>query len=182
MAARKRRRYSPEEIERGLTALILAGSSREAEEVTGINARTLRDWKQDHSATYHRLMDSLEPTVVKKIAGESEQIVNRIFGLTHATLDQYENTVHELKPSEAAAAARNLATTSALYVDKHSSPLRERPTHVHQGQDMESLLRGMARALGVQHVPNQADVQGTAVELPSPTPLSPASASLNARD
>jgi transposase-like protein len=172
----RRRRYSPEEIERGLTALILAGSSREASEVTGIQADTLRDWKRKHPEQYQRLMRDLEPTVVQKIAGESEQLVNRIFGLQRATLNQYEATMHELKPAEAAAASRNLATTSALYVDKHSSPLRERPSHVQQGSDVEALMMRMARLLGheppqapqrvINHANPKAPTDSTAIALP----------------
>jgi transposase-like protein len=155
----RRRRYSPEEIERGLTALILAGSSTAASEATGINASTLREWKQDHAEQYERIQSNIEPRIVQKIAGESEGIVVRLAGLQHRTLDQYEQTMHELKPAEAAAASRNLATTSALYIDKHSSPLRERPSHVQQGSDVEGLMMRMARLLGHEapkQLPNQA--------------------------
>jgi hypothetical protein len=165
----KRRRYSPEEIERGLTALILAGSSIPASEVCGIPAPTLRAWKRDNEDQYARLQDDLEPRIVKKIAGESESLVVRIFDLQRATLDQYEQTMHELKPAEAAAASRNLATTSALYVDKHSSPLRERPGYGNnQGADIEALMMRMARLLGHEapkHVENQA-ITSTAQALP----------------
>jgi hypothetical protein len=82
------RQSSPEDIERGLTALILAGSSTVAEEVCGIKATTLRTWKVKHADQYERLQRDLEPRIVQKIAGESEGVVSRIFGLQHATLDQ----------------------------------------------------------------------------------------------
>jgi transposase-like protein len=164
----RRRRYSPEEIERGLTALILAGSSREAAEATGINASTLREWKADHPDQYARLQQDLEPRIVQKIAAEAEGIVVRLANIQHTVLDQFEQSAHELKPAELAAASRNLATTSALYVDKHSSPLRERPSHVQQGSDVEGLMMRMARLLGHEapkHVENQA-ITSTAQALP----------------
>jgi hypothetical protein len=159
MARAPRRRYSPEEIERGLTALILAGSSHAAEAECGIPAPTLRDWKLKHPEQYERIQTNVEPRIVQKIAGMAEGMVIRLGDLQHRTLDQYEQTMHELKPAEAAAASRNLATTSALYIDKHSSPLRERPSHVQQGSDVEALMMRMARLLGHEapkHVLNQA--------------------------
>jgi hypothetical protein len=158
-------RRSPEEIERGLTALILAGSSVKAEEATGIPQGTLRAWKCQHPEQYERLQNDLEPRIVKKIASEAEGIVLRLAEIQHDVLDQFETTKHDLKPAELAAASRNLATTSALYVDKHSSPLRERPSHVHQGMDMEGLLQRMARAMGIQHVVNEASIDSDAVQL-----------------
>jgi hypothetical protein len=158
-------RRSPEEIERGLTALILAGSSVKAEEVCGIPQGTLRAWKSQHPEQYERLQNDLEPRIVKKIAGEAEGIVLRLADLQHQVLSEFEETMGDLKPAELAAASRNLATTSALYVDKHSSPLRERPSHVQQDGDMQGLLMRMARAMGTTYVPNEADHEGTAVSL-----------------
>lgn len=164
-------RRSPEEVERGLTALILAGSSEKASEACGIPAGTLRAWKCEKPEQYERLQNELEPRIVKKIAGEAEGIVLRLADLQHQALDQFEATMHELKPSEAAAASRNLATTSALYVDKHSSPLRERPGYGgNTGLDVEGLMIRMARAMGIQHVPNQAEIESTAVESTSSVP------------
>lgn len=172
-------RRSPEEIERGLTALILAGSSTKAAEACGIPDATLRAWKRQHPDIYERLQNDLEPRIVKKIASEAEGIVLRLAEIQHDVLDQFDKTKHELKPSELAAASRNLATTSALYVDKHSSPLRERPSHVQQGTDLEGALAIMARAMGAQHVTNLAESQTT--EIPQP-PLITESTSVNAHE
>jgi hypothetical protein len=122
----------------------------------------LRDWKKEHADVYERLQNDLEPRIVRKIAAEAEGIVVRLASIQHDVLDQFEATKDELKPGELAAASRNLATTSALYVDKHSSPLRERPSHVQQGADVEGLLMRMARALGEQspvRVENQAELE-----------------------
>jgi transposase-like protein len=141
--------YSPEDRERGLTALILAGSSPKASEVTGIPEATLRAWKRDHSERYEQLQDELEPRIVKKIAAEAENIVLRLAHIQHKAIDQLEGNIDELKPAELAAASRNLATTSALYIDKHSSPLRERPSHVQQGRDLDQVVvSAMARLVG----------------------------------
>jgi hypothetical protein len=157
--------YGPEERERGLTALILAGSSPKASEVTGIPEATLRAWKRDHSARYEQLQDELEPRIVKKIAAEAENIVLRLAHIQHKAIDQLEGSIDELKPAELAAASRNLATTSALYIDKHSSPLRERPSHVQQGRDLDQVVSAMARLVGF-------DATSTATEIvDAPLPL-----------
>ncbi len=155
---RTRRQYSPEEIERALSTLVMSGSSREAAKATGVPSGTLRDWKHKHADQYARLQEDLEPTVVKKIAAEAEGIVLRLAGIQHDVLDQFEKTKGELKPGELAAASRNLATTSALYVDKHSSPLRERPSHVQQLQGLDTLIKRMEREMGF-------DASSTAVEI-----------------
>jgi hypothetical protein len=155
---RTRRQYRPEEIERGLSALVIAGSSLEASQVTGIPSSTLRAWKLEHADQYTRLQEDLEPKVVKKIAAEAEGIVLRIAGIQHGLLDKFEETMHELKPAEIAGASRNLTTSSALYVDKHSSPLRERPSHVQQLQGLDTLIKRMEREMGF-------DASSTAVEI-----------------
>jgi transposase-like protein len=157
--------YSPEDRERGLTALILAGSSIKASEVTGIPAPTLRDWKRDHHERYEQLQDELEPRIVKKIAAEAENIVLRLAHLQHRAIDKLEDNIDELKPAELAAASRNLATTSALMIDKHSSPLRERPSHVQQGRDLDQIVSAMGRLLNF-------DASSTATEIVDAEPVS----------
>lgn len=160
VTARKRSRYSPEDIERGLAALVIAGSSVRASEVTGVKDVTLRAWKQEHAERYEQLRHELEPQIARTIAAEAETLAQRIAGLEHQTVDQIEATIAELKPAEAAAALRNLSTSKALQVDKISSPLRERPSHVQHGTSPDELVSRMARALGVT-------IDSTATEEPA---------------
>jgi transposase-like protein len=156
----KRRRYSPEEIERGLTALILAGSSTRASQETGISEDTLRSWKRIHADQYDRLTRDLEPRVVQKIAAEAESLVLSIADRERAILASFsDEEIQGLDAKDKAATLRNLTTSKALQIDKLSSPLRERPSHVQQGSDVEGLMMRMARLLGHEapkHVENQA--------------------------
>jgi hypothetical protein len=69
---------------------------------------------------------------------------------------------------------RNVSTSKALQVDKISSPLRERPSHVQHNTGVDELVSKLNRALGF-------DVTSTATELPSEA-LLPESASSNAQD
>jgi transposase-like protein len=167
-----RTRYSLEDRERGLAALVIAGSSIRASEVTGIQASTLREWKMDHPERYEALRHDLEPQVARTIAAEAESLAQRIASLEHRTIDHIEATIDELKPSEAAGALRNLTTSKALNVDKVSSPLRERPSHVQHNTGVDELVSKLNRALGF-------DATSTAIELSS-TPLKTERDELNA--
>jgi transposase-like protein len=174
-AARKRRLYSPEERERGLTTLILAGSSVKASELTGITEPTLRDWKREHRDQYERLQEELEPRVVKKIAAEAESLVLQIADREAAILKSFTDVeIAGLDAKDKAATLRNLSTSKALQIDKLSSPLRERPSHVQQGRDLDQVVSAMARLVGF-------DATATATEIVDVVPLPSPSAPLNAQ-
>jgi transposase-like protein len=166
MATRTRSRYSPEERERGLTTLILAGSSTKASEILGISEDTLRCWKREHRDQYERLQTELEPRVVKKIAAEAESLVLQIADREAAILKSFTDTeIAGLDPKDKAATLRNLSTSKALQIDKLSSPLRERPSHVQQGRDLDQVVSAMARLVGF-------DATSTATEIvDAPLPL-----------
>jgi hypothetical protein len=179
-------RRSPEEIERGLTALILAGSSTRASEETGIPDGTLRSWKRDYADQYDRLCNDLEPRVVQKIAAEAESIVLSIADRERQIIESLtDDQIHRLEPKDKAATLRNLSTSKALQIDKLSSPLRERPSHVNPSTDIEGLMMRMTRALGQQKpisVLNEAHIDSDAVPLrdSADVPLSTASHDANA--
>lgn len=140
--------YSPEDKERGLTAWVLAGSSLKASELVGIPSSTLRDWRQEDSEQFDRLREDLEPRIVKKIAAEAESLAMQIAEREARLLEKLTDAdLDNLTPSEKAATLRNLSTSKALQIDKLSSPLRERPSHV-QSDSGEHLLTSIARLLG----------------------------------
>lgn len=87
----------------------------------------------------------------------------RLADVQHAYIDRMIETLPDLKPGEIAGAARNAATVSALYVDKHSSPLRERPSHVQPHTDVDHLLSRMQRLLGTTVI-NSTAVDVTEIE------------------
>jgi hypothetical protein len=85
-------------------------------------------------------------------------------------LEAVEATREQIRAGEhkdPSTAARNLAVAAGVTTDK-SLLLEGRPTEIH-GTDMESLMATMARALGVQHVPNLA-TDSTAEEIEPPEP------------
>ena len=170
--------YSPEDRERGLAALVIEGSSQRASELVGIPARTLREWREQDPEHFEDLRHRLEPHVAKKIAAEAEHLTQRSFQVQHKILDAFtDEEIQGLKPADKASALRNLQTHAALGIDKLSSPLRERPSHVQHTTGVDELVARLNRMLGF-------DAVSTAVELssePIREALSPESASSNAR-
>jgi transposase len=141
--------WSLEERKRGLSAVVLAGSSLKASDLVGIPSSTLREWIAENREEYERLREELEPQVVKKIAAEAETLVLRIAEREAQILDALdEHTIGKMEGKDLAGTLRNLSTSKALQVDKVSSPLRERPSHVQHGQNVEELVHRMARFLG----------------------------------
>lgn len=168
--------YSLEERERGLVALVLAGSSQKASEATGIPPSTLRDWRTEHAERYEALRHELEPQVARTIAAEAESIALKLSEREHQLADALTpDVIAELKPADIASTLRNISTSKALQVDKISSPLRERPSHVQHGTSPEELASRIARALGF--------VDSTATEIhDTPDALSSGSGDSNVQD
>lgn len=161
--------YSPEEVERGLAALVIAGSSPRASEVTGIPASTLKTWRHAHAERYEQLRHELEPQIARTIAAEAEAIAQKLSEREHQLADALTpEAISQLKPAEVAATLRNVTTSKALQVDKISSPLRERPSHVQQNTSIDELTRRMAKALGF-------DATSTAEPIHNETPSLPLS-------
>lgn len=174
------KRYKPEDIERGLTAIIALGSDLRASETLNIPRETLRDWRDKHADRYYELRTQHEAKIAKIIAGDAEELAQLAGHKERALLEALDDTaIQALKPAEIAATLRNVTTSKALQVDKISSPLRERPSHVQHGTTPDELVARMARALGVAIDSTAIEVQNT--DLPTDLALPPASASSNAQ-
>lgn len=167
---------TPEDIERGLSALVIAGSSTRASEVTGIPATTLKTWKQKHADRYEQLRHELEPQIARTIAAEAEAIAQKLSEREHQLADALTpEAISQLKPSEIAATLRNVTTSKALQVDKISSPLRERPSHVQHTSSPDEIVTRLAKALGF-------DATSTAIEEPPEIAQTSEVVSPNARE
>jgi transposase-like protein len=108
-----RTRYSLEDRERGLAALVIAGSSIRASEVTGISDATLRTWKQENPDRYEALRHELEPQVARTIAAEAETIALKLSQVEHDLADALTpDVIGALKPSDVASTAVELESRS----------------------------------------------------------------------
>ncbi len=161
-------KYSEEDIERGLHALALSGGNAsraqrqlKAEGLT-IPASTLEGWRKNtHADRYATIRYQVIPQIHAKLAEESEDLAAEYAKLELETIARFRKELPNLKASEAAGAARNIATSRAIAVDK-ASLLRGRPTTIVEHKTVEESLRKLA-ALGVIDVDY---VDGTADELP----------------
>jgi hypothetical protein len=162
MARTPRRRYSPEEIERGLATLAIAGNSIKAAELTGFPDKTIREWKRTHPERYETLRTELHAKVAEQIASEAEHVAQRLGDLEHLMVDRLEKNIDQLEPRDLPGALRNVTTSKALQMDKIHGPVRERPAYVNKGTDILDLMGRMARLLGHETPKQLPSIDGTA--------------------
>jgi hypothetical protein len=167
--------YAMEDRERGMAALIVAGSSAQASELVNIPASTLREWKADHPERYAQLRTELHGKVAEQIASEAEHMAQRLARIEHQMADKLEAGIDKLDAKDLPGALRNVTTSKALQIDKLSSPLRERPSHVQQGRDLDQVVSAMARLVGF-------DATAVAIDITDAVPLPAARDASNARE
>jgi transposase-like protein len=149
-----RRKFSVEEKERALTALVLASSSVQAEEVTGIPARTLRQWKTELADDYERIRSDMAPEIAKRVASDAEALARDIAEVERRLLARFDDaTIASLPARDVSTSLRNLSVSKGLQIDKISSPLRERPSHVNHTADFEEIINKLGRQLGIRPEP-----------------------------
>jgi transposase-like protein len=173
-ATRTREVWSHEDKERGLAALVIAGSSQKASELTGISDSTLRSWRTANPERYEKLRTELHGKVAEQIASDAEEMAQRLYRIEVKMADKLEAEIDTLNAKDLSGAFRNVSTSKALQIDKVSSPLRERPSHVQQSRDLDSVVSAMARLVGF-------DATSTAVEVSDALPLTTESDELNAQ-
>jgi hypothetical protein len=153
------KKYTPAEIDKGLSAYILSGdSATKAAELlrsydgSGAPVRqTITYWAEKHSDRLHELREELHPQIAKKIAADAEGMAIRLAQAEVALAEKLVEALErdELPAKELSGALRNITTSKALQVDKLSSPLRGRPTVIHGTKDPADMLADLARRLGI---------------------------------
>lgn len=169
------RNYTPEEVDKGLIALLALGNSNRAahylrEQGIEITAQLLRDWKtRVHVDRYVELAGQYQDKQAAIIATENEEVARyttslemKTLGLIEQAIDGPSTESEGLKPADLAALSntlRNLSVTKGISVDKIASPLRGRPTSVVEHRSLDEIKRRWeARGL----------IDGTADEIPHP--------------
>lgn len=154
--------YSAQEIDQGLTALILSGGSAtkahrllNAQSSTDVpSRRSLADWARKHNERYRQLQTELAPRLSDQLAGDAEALASTYMDVQHAIaghaatrLASPKTNVREI--SDLSNAARNFATAASLQLDKIANPARGRPTSVVAHQDPRAAMLGLAREMGI---------------------------------
>lgn len=152
-----RRRYTEEEIERGLLVLALnAGRPRKAADQLAaqfdmpIDEATLRYWRdKTHTERYAALASEAQAKVRERAAAQFERVVFAATDTELDILDQFNAALQagEIPAKELPGAARNIATVKGINADK-AALARNQPTQVVEIRGAEELYAAM-RGLGV---------------------------------
>ncbi|MGH2941083.1 MAG: hypothetical protein ACRDPE_23535 [Solirubrobacterales bacterium] len=156
-------------MDRALIALVQCNGSaitaRELLLLDGIDIpkSTLALWptSKKFGARYEAILAEEAPRIRRHAAQQQRQVAERAAGTTMKIIDKLDGEVDEIEARDLPGAARNMATVSAIAVDK-ADVLEDKPTQRVQ-IDMAGTLKELL-ALGVQ-----VDViEGSAEEIPAP--------------
>ena len=138
------RAYTDEQIETALTTVAITANAKEASRTTGIPHRTILNWCNRHADKLKRIQEERAPQIEQAVIGKLRQGMLRG---ADATLLSIEKAIEQLEAGEvkdAAAFARNLATTQAIQADKMLL-LDGRPTSISEHRTVDDELRELER-------------------------------------
>lgn len=148
-AIQTRSNYDEETRERALHRLAINGgncrrTSRELK-AQGINIsdKALGAWMNTrHRDRYMVIREETKETIAEHIAADAEQLAVQIAEAEQLALTATINAIQtgDLDPKELSGALRNLTTSKALQIDKIASPLRGRPTTIHEHRNPTEII------------------------------------------
>jgi hypothetical protein len=145
------RAYDTETIDRALWTIALhAGSANQASEALeaqgiSIPRQTLHRWKtQQHPERYEEICKEASARLVERIAAEAEQFMLHASRVELKALERLEAQLDAGEVKDTASALRNITTAKALNNDKIASPLRGRPSIIHEHRNADAILRELA--------------------------------------
>ena len=141
-------------------------ASRELEEKgLKIPRTTLQKWSQSqHVERYAELRREVMPRIHDRMARESEDLAIEYGEAERKTLERYLQVVPELKPAEAAGAARNMATSRGIATDK-ALLLHGRPNQISEHRPIEETLKALSRLGAKVTLPTGHVFEGSADEI-----------------
>jgi len=150
-------------------------ASRELEEKgLKIPRTTLQKWSQSqHVERYTELRREVMPRIHDRMARESEDLAIEYGEAERKTLERYLQVVPELKPAEAAGAARNMATSRGIATDK-ALLLRGRPSEITEHRNVGEIIRALKAKGATVTLPTGGVLEGSAEEVADDDPLPPA--------
>lgn len=148
--------HTPEVRERALLALaVTGGNSAQArrnlkDEGITVAERTLRDWRVTHAQRYSELHETHYQLIEQRLTQAQREIATRASVATEALVEQTITDAKAGKIKDPASAARNLATTAAIAVDKMLA-LTGRPTQITEHREPSKLIASLAaKGINVQ--------------------------------
>src|SRR4051794_17420549 len=115
----KRKSYSEEQIQLGLTALAYASgnsrrASRELKQVgLAIPQRTLHDWRQKtHPQKYEEIQAEVLPKIRERAAEKQMAVVEAATGVQHKLLGRLDRESGDMDLKDVSTASRNVAVVT----------------------------------------------------------------------
>lgn len=183
MTTRTRVRWSHQDKERGLLALVLNGGSPThamrdlAAGGMKVSRKTIQRWRDTMPDRLEAIRRDVAPRVAEKIAAEAEALAIQLAEAEREALELLRGRLPDMKPSELAGTLRNLSVSKSLQLDKASSPLRGRPNvRVEHTGDANDHLRALQQRFpwlvvdgDAEELPNPPQI-GEAGDAPPPSP------------
>ena len=138
------RNYTPEQVETALTAIATTGSMKEAAELTGIPYTTVTTWRYKYADKYERIKEKRAPEIEQAVIRNLREIMARSGNAVLLSIDKAVEQLEAGDVKDAAAYARNLATTQAIAADKMLL-LDGRPTSISEHRTVDDELRELER-------------------------------------
>lgn len=169
-----RRRYTEEEIERGLLVLALNGGRvhKASQELAHLGHTiphsTLTDWRDGiHADRYAQLAADAQAKVRERVAAAHERVVFAATDHQLAALDQFRTHLDHgnIPRDKLAGDIRNLATVAGINADK-ANIARDRPTQVVEHRGSDELYAAM-KGMGIDVIDGEAQEIQDAEEVPS---------------
>ena len=162
------RRYTNEDRDKALMALVLLGSSQAAEDEVGVPRRTISDWRRRYAQRFYELSELHRASAEKAIIAKFREAGHKAADAIHEAIDLEHERIKTGEVKDAAASARNLATAAGISVDK-MLVLDGRPTEITKDATVEQLLDKYRKDR-----PSMV-IDGTAVEIEAEHASGPAS-------
>jgi hypothetical protein len=163
----KRKRYTREQIDRCLLALLAFPTSEDAarycreEHGIEVTAGVLRAWRSRiYRDRWVQLAAEHQDQIAQALAVEAETIAAKAALAEHRLLDRLLAEADRIDARDLAGTLRNVTTTKSLNVDKISTPLRGRPSAVVEHRTIDEIARRWAHRL--------ASIDSTAQEITGP--------------
>lgn len=168
------RRHTPEDIERGLTALVIAGNSLKAAEMSGFSDKTLRNWRRDHPDRLERIELKRAPLIDALLVDEYRRQGLKALQVSSRALDKTSEALEAGTLKDPSAAAKNVATVSGIYADKVAI-MEGRPTSIVEHRSADDVIKALER---------RGFIDGTVEEVEggADSALGPEGAATNARE
>lgn len=150
--------YAEADIERGLTALAVLGTTGAASTHTGIPATTIQTWKERQPDRWDNIVANRARLIDQACIEEFRTIVHEAAQVTLIAVRKERENLETGRTREPGQSALNMAKTAATMADKVAM-MEGRPTSIVEHRNADDILRSL-EAKGLI-------VNSTAEELPA---------------